>query len=232
MAAVVTVHLWQLPRRRVPGALVAIGTDRRRARSASGVSFAKLLGTSRGFSARQADPARWMLITSWTSRASADAFEQSAFARRWRRRAEQSWRAVLRPIGCRGRWSGRVPFPVDDAPAADWTGPVAAVTHARIAPRRLVAFWRAVPPVAADLGQRAGLLAALGIGEAPLGFQGTFSLWSGVPALDEFAYRRRAHVEVIARTARLGWYSEQLFARFAVVESCGTIDGCDPLNRV
>jgi hypothetical protein len=229
MTCLVTVHLWQVPPHRVPAALLAIPGDRRRVRNSSGATFAKLLGTSRGFTLRETDLTRWLLIASWTSRASADGFEHSAVASRWRNRSEQSWRAVLRPIGCRGRWSGRTPFRVEEDPA--WSGPVAAVTHARIAPRRLAAFWRAVPPVAADLGGTVAVLAALGFGEAPLVVQGTFSLWSSAAALDQFAYAGDPHAEVIARTAQLGWYAEQLFARFAVVESCGTIDGCDPLNR-
>ena len=39
------------------------------------------------------------------------------------------------------------------------------------------AFWRAVPPVSLDLAGRPGLRLAVGIGEAPVGLQGTFSLW-------------------------------------------------------
>ncbi len=91
--------------------------------------------------------------------------------------------------------------------------------------------------VACRCGQRhwglhgaAGLLLALGIGEAPVGLQGTFSVWDSTSALNDFAYRRAAHVAVVDRTARERWYAEELFARFGVRSTSGTVDGVDPLG--
>jgi hypothetical protein len=83
--------------------------------------------------------------------------------------------------------------------------------------------------VATDLAGRDGLLAAFGIGEAPLGWQGTLSVWRDASALRDFAYGGAAHAAVIERTARTGWYAEELFARFGVVRSSGTVNGMDPL---
>ena len=88
-----------------------------------------------------------------------------------------------------------------------------------------------MPPVSADLHEAPGLRLALGIGEAPIGLQGTFSLWSSASALNAFAYERAAHAAVIGRTAREGWYAEELFARFGVLSTSGTLDGVDPLGR-
>jgi len=108
---------------------------------------------------------------------------------------------------------------------------VAAITRARLVPRRMLTFWRAVPPVSADLHEfsgGAGLRLAIGIGEAPIGLQGTFSLWASGDALTDFAPRRAPHVEAVRRTAELGWYAEELFARFAVVGIEGTYDGREP----
>ena len=96
--------------------------------------------------------------------------------------------------------------------------------------RRAATFWAAVPPVSADLRAAPGLRLALGIGEAPLGLQGTFSVWDSTSALNAFAYRRAPHAEVIDRTRREGWYAEELFARFALRSAVGTVDGVDPLG--
>jgi hypothetical protein len=79
--------------------------------------------------------------------------------------------------------------------------------------------------VSADLHTHPGLRAAVGIGEAPVGLQGTFSVWDDAGALREFAHRSAPHVAVVQRTTQVGWYAEELFARFAVVAVEGTIDG-------
>jgi hypothetical protein len=225
----VTLHLWRVPGRAVPAALARMAVDRRPVRRQPGVRFAKLLGTGDGatFTVRDADPRRWGLLASWADRASARAFEGSPIAARWRRLADEAWRVELRPLTARGRWSGREPF---GTPAGGrWDGPVAAVTRARLAPTRARSFWRAVPPVSADLAARPGLRLAVGIGEAPVGLQGTFSLWDSARALREFAYGGAAHQAVVARTAPARWYAEELFARFAVEATDGSVDGKDPL---
>ena len=82
-----------------------------------------------------------------------------------------------------------------------------------------------VPPVALDVREGGGLEFALGIGEAPVGLQGTFSTWASGAALTDFAYRRSPHQAVIDQTHRLDWYSEELFARFALLEARGTHQG-------
>jgi hypothetical protein len=225
----VTLHLWRVPRRAVPAAVARMATERRPVRSQPGVRFAKLLGTGDGrtFTVRDSDPRRWGLLATWTDRASARAFERSPTAARWRRLAEEAWRVELRPLSARGRWSGREPF--GRPGGGRWEGPVAAVTRARLAVTRSATFWRAVPPVSLDLAGRPGLRLAVGIGEAPVGLQGTFSLWESPRTLRDFAYGGAAHRAVVERTDRERWYTEELFARFAVEDAAGSVDGRDPL---
>ncbi len=227
--ALVTLHLWRVPPRSVGRALLRMGTDRSRVRRTPGVRFAKMLGTGDGrtFTTRDADPTRWGLLATWARPGDARAFEGSPVARGWRALADETWRVDLVPVVSRGRWSGREPF--GDPVPAPTSGPVAAVTRARLVPRRAARFWSAVPPVSAELHASPGLLAAVGIGEAPVGLQGTFSLWRDAGDLRDFAHRGAAHREVIARTGPEGWYAEELFARLAVVGSAGTLDGRDPL---
>jgi hypothetical protein len=225
----VTLHLWGVPRGAVPAALLRMAADRAPLRRAPGLRFAKLLGTGSGrtFTVGDADPRRWGLLAAWRDDDAAAAFDGSDVVRRWRRIAEEEWSTRLRPLTSRGRWSRREPF---GRPAPQrWDGPVAAVTRARLVPRRALTFWRAVPPVSADLHAGPGLRLALGIGEAPVGLQGTFSVWESAAALNDFAYGRAAHAAAVRRTAEVGWYAEELFARFAVLSAAGTIGGRDPL---
>ena len=223
----VTLHLWRVPRAAVRGAAVEGRTGGRCGYPGGAVREAARHRRGRDVHAPGRDPRRWGLLASWVDRASAAAFEGSAVAARWGRLADESWRAELRPLASRGRWSGREPF---GAPAGGrWDGPVAAVTRARLAPSRTRSFWRAVPPVSADLATRAGLRLAVGIGEAPVGLQGTFSLWDSAAALREFAYGSAAHQAVVARTAPARWYAEELFARFAVEAAHGSVEGRNPL---
>lgn len=225
--ALVTLHVWRVssPVR----ALARMATDRGRARRLPGVRFAKLLGTGDGrtFTVRDADLRTWALLATWADPSYAAAFPTTDLARGWDALAEETWRCDLRPLVSTGRWSGREPFgsPVP----ARHDGPVAAITRARLSPRRAARFWSAVPPVSAALHQQEGLRAALGIGEAPVGLQGTFSLWESTTALRDFAHGDPAHQEVVARTSAEGWYAEELFARFAVLSSAGTLAGRDPL---
>jgi hypothetical protein len=224
----VTVHLWGVRPREVPAAVVRMGLDRRHLSRTAGLRFAKLLGTGDGrtFTIRDADPLHWGLLTTWSSAAAAEAFESGPVARGWGRLSYERLRVDLTPLASRGEWSGQRPF---GAPIpTPYAGAVAAVTRARIAPRAMATFWRAVPRVSADLGQCAGLRLAVGIGEAPIGLQGTFSLWSSGAALTEFAHRRAPHVEVVERTATERWYAEELFARFAVVSVDGAFHGRNP----
>ena len=251
--ALVTLHVWRVPRRRIPSALLRMAADRRPIGHTPGLRFGKMLGTGNGatFSARDSDPTRWALLSTWATPNDATAFEDSPTARRWSGWATEQWRADLLPLASRGQWSGHEPF--GQPQASRWTGPVAALTRARLRPAKMATFWQAVPPVALDLwspagtdlsagadlsagtdlsagaAQRPGLRAAIGIGEAPAMFQGTFSVWDGTDALTEFAYRGAAHRAAIRRTAEENWYAEDLFARFGVLGSSGMLSGSDPL---
>jgi hypothetical protein len=223
---VVTVHVWDVTSTRVPAALWHVAVDRRQ--RPYGMTFGKLIGTGSGrtFTVRDADPHRWGLVAAWTSRSALAAAEQdSPLLAGWRGRAWRTSRLVLRTLSSRGQWAGRAPFPpCPDSSVEPWTGPVAALTRARLRLPAARRFWAAVPAVTAELRDTPGVRFALGIGEAPIGLQGTLSVWQDAAALRQFAYAGPAHRAVIARTPIEKWYAEELFARFAVLQA-------DPLFR-
>jgi hypothetical protein len=208
-AQVVTLHVWRVPLARVPQALRAC---RRRT---DGMVFSKGLGTGRGFLPHQADLTRWARLTTW-SRQPVDAAPEHAL---------EQWRVDLRPLASRGRWGGQEPF---GRPDGQHSGTTAVLTRARLRPAKAVRFWSAVPAVARSLDEADGVRVSLAIGEAPVGLQGTFSVWDSPEQLRAFAHLG-SHREVVARTPNEQWYAEELFARFAVEASSGTLDGRDPL---
>lgn len=230
---VVELRVWQTDR--VVSGLTRMATGRRHLRHAPGLRFGKLLGTGSGrtLTPRGTDLHHWALLTVWEDATAATAAAQSSLITGWETRAAESLRVRMRPLKSRGRWAGVDPFPVPAASAAahrgePWRGPVAAITRARLRPTRAMSFWRSVPPVVATLTPHPGLRFALGIGEAPVGLQGTFSLWNSEHDLTDFAYRSPAHRSAIRRTAPERWYAEELFARFAVTEVDGRYEGRTP----
>lgn len=222
----VQLRLWRVESPAVPAAMLRMATNRLLLRQSSGLRFARLLGTGSGrtFTPRDADVHRWALLTVFDDDAAAGRFTDGAVDRSWSRIAAESAVITMRPLSSHGRWGGVDPFGVTEPPGR-WDGPVAAITRARIRTSRWREFWAATPGVVTDLDRRDGVLLRLGIGEAPVGLQGTFSIWRGNRDLTTFAYRGSAHRSVIEATARLQWYAEELFARFAVVGADGTIDG-------
>ncbi len=231
--ALVTFHLWGVARRHIPWALSRMIRHRSALRRVPGLRFARLLGTGHGrsFTPADADPRHWALLAAWDTPEHAAAFDTNGVVRAWDAHAVERWRVALSPVSSVGSWSGQTPFGPhrSDRPTRSPGAPCAVLTRARLSPRKAVAFWRATPPVAATVATAPGLRFARGIGEAPVGLQATFSVWDEPAAASAFAYVSPAHRAVVDRTGPEGWYSEQLFARFAVIDARGEVDGRDPL---
>jgi hypothetical protein len=215
----VTLHVWRVPPHRLGAAWLRMATEPRRVRALPGVRFAKLGGTGAGrtFGPGDADLTRYTALVVWNGDGRPDDVNRA-----WQGIAVQSARVDLTPVASRGSWSGVAPFGTPEPRRT--TGPVLALTRARLRPSRMLTFWRAVPPVAREVADAPGLLARMGFGEAPIGWQGTVSLWRSAADLTAFAYRHPVHRAVIARTPTDRWYAEELFARFAVLGISGDRD--------
>ena len=211
-----TLYIFRLSRGRIPFAFLQMAIGRPIARRIPGVSFAKLMGTGTGktFTPSDADLQQWAILFVAED---LDVVEQSRFIQRWKDRSLKVDRYVLDPISSHGQWSKREPFEISGAQHRG--GPVVAITRARLKWSQALRFWRSIPPVVADLHQSPGLIFSIGIGEAPIGLQGTFSLWDSAQSLRDFAYKNAPHRAVIEDTKRFDWYSEELFARFDLVNT-------------
>jgi hypothetical protein len=227
---VASFHLVRERPGRAAQALARLATDRRPLRATDGLVFWRLLGTGRGRDTGPGiDPARTALFAVWEDDGAIDGFlSASPIARRWEDAAE-AYSVRLRGLGGHGTWRG---YDIVDTLARGECapGPVAVLTRATVHLRRWRPFVRAGHRVSAEVRDAPGLLAVLGMGEAPVGRQATFSLWRDVTVARTFAYSAPRHVEAVRRTRLDGWYGEQLFARFQPYGSVGTWDGVDPLG--
>jgi hypothetical protein len=220
---VVVTYFFTVPRNSIPFAFISMAIDRMRSRKFTGISFSKLLGTGTGetFTPSDADLTRWGIVVV-IEKSRLEAFDSSSIVTNWRKRSTSEFRTVLSPLSSHGLWAKQNPFDFT-SPLSRPDAQIAAITRARIKWNKNFIFWKSVPPVVMDLHSNPGLVAAIGIGEAPIGLQGTFSLWNSASALRDFAYKGQAHQVAIKQTETIGWYSEELFARFEVLELRGEI---------
>ena len=191
--------------------------------------FSRLLGTGRGrTTSLSIDTTRRAAFVVWDDADALDVFLRSSpIAARWRVAGEH-YAVRLRLVSGGGRWRGGEPLA--GLPLVVASGPTAVLTRADVRVRSWRPFVSAGRPVSSALAAGVdGLLAVVGVGEAPIGHQATFSLWRDAAAIDAFAYGNAAHVDVVRRTRAEGWYGDELFARFAPETIEGTWDGVDPL---
>jgi hypothetical protein len=217
---VIVAYFWTIKSNAIPFALLAMALDRFALNRSKNVGFFKSLGTGKGetFTPQDANPLRWGLIAQVND---VEAFDQCFVVKQWRKNSTSEFRALLEPISSHGKWSKQEPFTPS---VKSWDGQVVAITRARIKLTQNFRFWRSVPPVTSSLHDSPGLIAAIGIGEAPIGLQGTFSMWETSDALTQFAYRGTAHNAAIEATKKYSWYSEELFSRFALRNVRGSIN--------
>ena len=197
-------------------------------RGTPGLAFAKVLGSGHegGFGLRPSQ-SRQGVFAVFATEAHADAFIADAPSlRAYRARSTELCVLKLRAWSSRGRWSGHALAPSAAPPDAAHRGamPVVALTRASIHWHRAMAFWRMAPPAQAALAKAPGCLLAVGLGEAPLLRQATFSLWESVAAMDAYA-RSGAHLDAIRAAAREGYFTESMFVRFVPVAMHGCWKG-------
>jgi len=184
-----------------------------------GLRFAKALGSGfeGGFGLRPSLSRQGLLAVFDGEAAAAEFAQRSALAAEYRARSDESLTLTLRATSARGRWDGTAFVPTRAAPTE---GPVAALTRASIRPHKAWSFWRQSPAAERDLAQACGCRLAMGLGEAPVLRQATFSLWDDQAAMDRYA-RSGAHLAAIHAAAQGRFFSESLFVRFVLMSAQG-----------
>jgi hypothetical protein len=213
--------------------------------------------SAKTFAPKDANWHRWAVLNVWSNTEAAERSQKLSSFAKWQTIAISTAELWLEPISVKGSWGGVNPFagsvrsaqslstnasadahqhqtppkiqtpPGNQTTPQKWGGPTVALTRARIRPSKWLEFWRSSPPVARELQHSPGLITAMGIGEAPIGLQGTLSIWRSNKDLTGFVQRGQSHLQAIDSANTRSWYVEDLFARFALVAATGHVANID-----
>lgn len=207
-----------------------------------GLTMVKVMGSGHGggFSLRPSATHQGLICTfsrlDWALQ-----FLDSAWVQAYRSRARECWTGVMSVQSARGHWDKQawqassaqalgdsvdqaLPKAADPALAQANNLPFAVLTRASIVPTKAMAFWRYAPAAQADLAQAPGCLLAMGLGEAPLVRQCTFSVWQDAQAMVQYA-QQGAHQVASAAAYKHQFFSESLFVRMQVLHMAGVWKG-------
>jgi hypothetical protein len=161
------------------------------------------------------DFSTYCLLTVFDDTAAAEAFLESETVKFYTTTASDFKHYLLHNIQSHGLWGGQNPFQTGVTLTAN--EPVAIITRATIKPHLALKFWMNVPDAAQSMAQHDGQILSKGIGEWPIFMQATFSIWQNIDSMKAYAYQNQSHKTMIKKTKEIGWYSEELFARFHLI---------------
>lgn len=223
LPSVVLLLLVRLRSGAMPWGLSRLVRGERALGQVPGLRFARVLGSGRdgGFGLAPGFDHQG-LIAFFDDEDGARAFAEAApLMHAYRDHASESLLALLRATSCRGSWSG-TSLAVTAPPQVN--APMAALTRASIRLRHAARFWRHAPATHEGIARADGCRLAVGLGEAPLLRQATFSFWDNAQAMDAYA-RSGAHLAAIQGAHQQGWFSESMFVRFAPISIEGEWHG-------
>ena len=186
-----------------------------------GLRFARVLGSGHdaGFGLRPGLDCQGVYATFDALSAAQDFADRSRSLEAYRSREVEGFRAVLRVLSSRGSWAGQG-LQVDPAATLRPGRPVAVLTRASIRPSKALRFWALSPDTEEELAAAPGCRVAVGLGEAPVLRQATFSLWDSVSTMEAFAHHG-AHQRALRQSWMEKHFSEWMFVRFAVESLTG-----------
>lgn len=195
----------------VPWALSRLVLGRRGLGPVDGLRFARVLGSGRGGGFGIVPSLHHHgLVGFFDDEDSAHRFvDSSPAAAAYRAHADEFACGVLRATASRGSWGGATLAVTATATPGERC---AALTRASIRPRWARRFWGHTPTTGHDLAAAKGCRLAVGLGEAPIVRQATFSVWDDTAAMEAYA-RQGAHRDAAAGAWRERWFSEWMFVR-------------------
>jgi spheroidene monooxygenase len=191
---------------------------------ADGIRFRKVLGSGHegGFGLKPSVSHQGMFAV----------FDDDAAADAWLERSEQlaryralgaSWLTLkLRAYASRGAWDGVAPLSVSVEKPPH--GVIASLTRGSIKPSKASAFWSHAPAAQEAITRSEACLLSIGLGEAPVFRQCTFTLWRSEAELEAWS-ATTAHRTSAQAALHGGHFSESLFTRFVPYAARGAWKG-------
>lgn len=188
--------------------------------------FWKLMGSGKDAQVDLApDYKHWAILTAWDNRNDCDRFYGNSFVVKWFNFfGIESLTILLDPLSSHGLWSGIEPFKSSKI-KSQHQGKIAVITRAAIKFNKLKEFRQNIKRAADAMRVAPGFILSAGVGENPFFDQATFSIWESAESMKAYAYQSHDHSDVIKLTRERKWYKEELFARFSIVDSWGTLNG-------
>lgn len=189
-------------------------------------SFWKLMGSGKNAQVDlPPDFKHWAVLTTWENGADCDMFYSDSTVIKWFKFfGREQFTILLNPLSSHGQWSKKEPFKADKN-YENPTGPIAVITRAAIRFGKQKEFKSNIKRAAEAMRTAPGFILSAGIGENPFFDQATFSIWTDAESMKNYAYKTFDHADVIKLTRERKWYSEELFARFEIIESHGSLNG-------
>lgn len=229
---IVSISIVKYRRLFIPFALVAMALHRVPLMLDKSCTFWKLMGSGKdGKFTLKPDWQMWVTLAEWKTREDFDKFYQDSFISSWWKRfTKEQFTILCEPLSSHGKWSGKEPFNKETSKKDKAVSePVVVLTRATIRPTKIKSFWSNVGVVSGIMVKSKGYVTSFSMGEAPFYLQATLSVWESMDDVITFAYKSPEHAEVIRKTRSENWYSEELFARFRLVASYGSLNGKNPL---
>jgi len=198
-------------------AFTQMGRNHRLMKNQKGLIFYKFMGSGgkSGFSL-QPDFSTYALVSVWENEEKAESFlKNNELIFKYKEKSKTVRLLILKPFQSHGFWSGKNPFKVNNVEPRD-KSKVAIITRATLNFSKLISFWKSVPDSSKAISKAKGVYFFKGIGELPFIQQATISLWDSLQNVLNFAYKSKAHAEIVKKTRKEKWYKEELFSRFYI----------------
>ena len=183
------------------------------------LSFYKILGTGGKGGFIYPDFSVYSLLCVWKKPELLNDFiENSTHAKQIQNKAKKRVDYIMEPIFSNGLWDNINPFKINSNRKTNYKNKIGVITRGKIKLSKQIDFWLSVSSASDAIQNAAGVEFYKGIGELPLLSQATFSVWKNSKSINDFAYKNKAHSEIIKKTRERKWYSEDLFARFEIMD--------------